>query len=64
MKFSYNKIVHFQILVCIECRLWKMLRLKTNSGVVRQRGHCTKFFAMWFSNCFGSKEGWNVVNVC
>jgi hypothetical protein len=28
MKFSYNKIVHFQILVCIECQLWKMLRLK------------------------------------
>ena len=29
MKLSYNKIVHFLILVCIECQLWKMLRLKS-----------------------------------
>jgi hypothetical protein len=34
---------------------------KTNSGVVRQRGNCAKFFAMWISNCVSSKEGWNVV---
>jgi hypothetical protein len=28
MKFSYNKIVHYQTLVCIECQFWKVLRLK------------------------------------
>jgi hypothetical protein len=37
---------------------------KTNSGVVRQRGNCAEFFAMWFFDCFGSKEGWNMANVC
>jgi hypothetical protein len=37
---------------------------KTNLGVVRQRGNCAEFFTMWFSDCFGSKEGWNMVNVC
>jgi hypothetical protein len=64
MKFSYNKIVHFQTLVCIECQLWKMLRSKTNSGVVRQRGYCSKFFSMWISKCVSSKERWYVANVC
>ena len=36
---------------------------EANPRVSKQRYHTPIYFAMWFSNSFGSKEGWDLAHV-